>query len=124
MQRRGNTAGLFAVLLGATASLGACSEYLERTEPFSMTGGNAIASNRVTQMVDPWSRDSADKNIAFNGQRMQAAVERYRNNRVIAPRSMGTSGTYAPQTPGPDPAAGGGGGPVGPTVTQSAAPTK
>jgi hypothetical protein len=42
-------------------------------------------------MVDPWPRYVGDKNIAFNGQRMQAAVERYRNNRVIPPVNVTTT---------------------------------
>jgi hypothetical protein len=54
-------------------------------------------------MVDPWSRASADKTIAFNGEKMQSAVERYRKNRVIQPRGMGTTDNYASQ--GSDPAA-------------------
>jgi hypothetical protein len=53
---------------------------------------------------------------------MEGAFERYRNNRVIAPRGIGTSSTYQ------DAGGGGGGGgqntsaPVGPAV--SAAPVK
>ncbi len=36
-------------------------------------------------MVDPWPPASADKNIRFNGERMQQAVARYRTNKVIEP---------------------------------------
>ena len=36
-------------------------------------------------MVDPWPPYSGDKNIAFNGQKMQTAVERYRTGKVIPP---------------------------------------
>jgi len=36
-------------------------------------------------MVDPWPPDSGNKNIAFNGQKMQAAQERYRTGKVIQP---------------------------------------
>jgi hypothetical protein len=101
--------------------LGGCSEYLDRRETIARSGGNAVATDVVTHMVDPWPRESADRNIAFNGVRMESAFERYRTNRVTAPRGVGTSSTYQ------DSGVAGGGGqnnsaPVGPAV--SAAPTK
>ena len=36
-------------------------------------------------MDDPWPRNSGNTNIAFNGQKMQMAIERYRNNKVTPP---------------------------------------
>jgi hypothetical protein len=81
----------------ALAALTGCSEYTDRRDTISLDGGNAVATNIVTQMVDPWPRDSANKNIAFNGQKMQSAVQRYRNNKVVAPVGTGTSGSYQPQ---------------------------
>ena len=42
------------------AGLAGCSEYLDRRETISLNGGNSVATNKVTQMVDPWPRDSAD----------------------------------------------------------------
>ena len=112
-----------AVLLTAVSG---CSEYLDRRDSVAASGGNAVATNVVTQMVDPWPRESANRNIAFNGAKMQTAIERYRTNRVIAPRGVGTSTTYA------EPALTGGGavggqnnsGPVGPAMTPAAAPVK
>ncbi len=77
-----------------------------------------MATNKATHIVDPWPRSSGDTNIAFDGQRMQSAVERYRNNTVTVPRGISTSGSYsannaaATQTPN-IPA------PVGQTVTQA-----
>jgi hypothetical protein len=50
-----------------------------------------MAANRVTQMVDPWPASSANRNIAFNGEVMQRAVERYREGRVIPPVNATTS---------------------------------
>lgn len=111
-----------ALPLGAGLLLAACStDYYDRRETISHTGGDAIAANKVVQMVDPWPRDSANKNIAFNGEKMQSAVERYRKNKVIIPRGIGTSGSYQQNATdaGANAAA-----PVGQTVTQSAAPTK
>jgi hypothetical protein len=42
-------------------------------------------------MVDPWPRYSSNNNIAFNGERIQGAVERYRTHRIIQPRPESTS---------------------------------
>ncbi len=70
-------------LAALLAVLGGCSEYLDRRDTIALSGGNAVATNVVTQMVDPWPRASANRNIAFNGPRMESAFERYRTNRVI-----------------------------------------
>ena len=79
-----------AVLLAA--ALGGCSEvYFARRDNISIVAGDAVATNRMTHMVDPWPAASGRRNIAFNGERMQAAVERYRNNRVITPVNITTS---------------------------------
>jgi hypothetical protein len=77
-----------------SAVLGACSDiYYDRRETIALGGGDAVASNRVTHIADPWPRFSSDNNIPFNGERMQAAVECYRTGRVITPISQST--TYA-----------------------------
>jgi hypothetical protein len=101
------------------AMLGGCSEYLDRRETIALSGGNAVATNVVTHMVDPWPRASANRNIAFNGARIESAFERYRTNRVTAPRGIGTSNTYQDATP-----AAAGPAPVGSATTAPAAPVK
>src|SRR6476646_9977535 len=89
-----------ALALAALAVLLAgCSEYLDRRETISLNGGNAVATNDVTMMVDPWPRDSANKNIAFSGYVMESAVVRYRTGKVIPPRGTGTSSTYSQTQP-------------------------
>jgi hypothetical protein len=106
-------------LAALAATLAGCSEYLDRRETISLNGGNALAANQVTMMVDPWPRDSANKNIAFNGNVMESAMARYRTGKVIPPRGTGTSATYSNSSsaaPAADP--GNGAAPVGPTVTQ------
>ena len=101
------------------AALGGCSEYLDHRESISVKGGDAVATDVATQMVDPWPRDSADRNIAFNGAKMETAVERYRTNKVIPPRGIGTSGSYQGAGGSADNTT-----PLGPTVTAPAAPVK
>lgn len=80
-------------LVGASALAG-CSNpdlYLDRRESISLSAGDDVYSNQVAHMVDPWPPQSANRNISFNGQRMQAAVERYRTNKVIPPTNATTS---------------------------------
>jgi hypothetical protein len=75
--------------------LAGCAEvpdlYTARRDTVVAEGGESVAANRVTQMVDPWPRASSNRNIAFNGQKMQTAVERYRTNQVTPPVSATTS---------------------------------
>ena len=75
-----------AALALVLAALGGCSEYLDRRDTIATEGGDAVATNVVTHMVDPWPRVSADRNIGFNGERMESAVERYRTNLAVASR--------------------------------------
>ena len=86
-------AGALALTL---VSLAGCSEYLARRDVISPFGGNAVETDKVVQMDDPWPRDAADNHIAYNGTVIQSAVERYRTGRVIQPKGTGTSATYAP----------------------------
>jgi hypothetical protein len=118
MQRSNNMLRALA-LATLLVALAGCSQYLDRRETISLGGGDSVATNKVTQMVDPWPRASADRNIAFSGAKMETAVERYRTNRVIAPQGVGTSGNYQQGSNNQNNAT-----PVGPTVTQAAAPVK
>jgi hypothetical protein len=92
------TRGLTALALGATTLLGACTDmYLDRRDPVSFAAGDAVATNKVTHMIDPWPVYAGNRNIAFDGERMQAAAERYRTNKVTPLSSASTSSVqYAP----------------------------
>ena len=90
MWSRSATKVAAALLLGA--SLAGCSDiYYDRRETVALHAGDAMATNRVTHTIDPWSRASANRNIAFNGEKMQTAAERYRTGRVIPPVNATTS---------------------------------
>jgi hypothetical protein len=82
-------ARLIAVTVGAAAVgviLGGCSDlYTDRRDTISLSGGDAVTANQVTQMNDPWPVHSGNTHVAFDGQKMQSAVERYRTNNVIQP---------------------------------------
>jgi hypothetical protein len=83
-------------LLGAT--LGGCSEYyFDRRDTVTLYSGDAVASNRMTQMIDPWPAASGRRNIAYSGEKAATAAERYRTGRIIQPVSATTSGTYVAQ---------------------------
>src|SRR5579863_1318082 len=72
----------------AFAGLAGCSNadlYLDRRDNIALSGGDAVAGNTVGQMVDPWPPYSGNKNIAFNGEKMQQAVARYRTGKEIQP---------------------------------------
>ena len=117
---RPSTNAMRAVALAAAlVTLGGCSEYLDRRDTIALGAGNAVATDKVTHMVDPWPRASANRDIAFNGNKMESAFERYRTNKVTPPRGTGTSGTYEAAPAAPNNTT-----PVGPTVTQPAAPVK
>jgi hypothetical protein len=77
-------------LLGAM--LGGCSEYyFDRRDGVTLQSGEAMAANRVTQMIDPWPAASGNRNIAYNGEKAAVAAERYRTGRVIPPVNVTTS---------------------------------
>ena len=78
-------------LLCGTLLAGCSDIYFDRRETIVPSAGDAVAANRVTMMVDPWPASSANKNIAFNGEKMQTAHERYRTGRIIAPVNATTS---------------------------------
>jgi hypothetical protein len=97
--KRDGGKALAATLLSVGTVLGGCSDiYFDRRESIALSAGDAIAVNRVEQMIDPWPRYVGDKNIAFNGERMQGAVERYRLHEVIRPVPLTTSANSLPQT--------------------------
>lgn len=74
--------------IGFGGWLAGCSNadlYLDRRDNIAPSGGDAVAANTVTQMVDPWPAYSGNKTIAFNGEKMQQAVARYRTGKEIQP---------------------------------------
>ena len=87
-----------AVLALAAPLLGACTDmYLDRRDTVSFGAGDAVAVNKVTQMIDPWPPYAGNRSIAFDGERMAAAAERYRTNKVTPLSTAATSSVqYAP----------------------------
>ena len=82
------------------AMLAGCSDiYYDRRETIALGADDAVAGNRAIHTVDPWPRHSANRNIAFNGERLQGAMERYRRHEVIEPRPESTSNLSQQQIP-------------------------
>ena len=92
---------LVAALALGTALSGCSDIYYDRRETIALSAGDAIATNRIEQMVDPWPRYVENKNIAFNGERMQGAVDRYRRHEVIRPVPLTTNAYSLPAPPLP-----------------------
>jgi hypothetical protein len=83
--------------LGLPALTGCSDLYLDRRDTLSFQAGNAMAANTAVHMVDPWPPYAGDRSIPADGQRMQAAIERYRTNRVAPLHTQRTSSVqYAP----------------------------
>jgi hypothetical protein len=73
-----------AAIAALGTSLGGCSDiYFDRRDTIALGAGDAIAANEAQQVVDPWPPYSGNPNVTFNGQRMQAAIERYRQGKVV-----------------------------------------
>ena len=77
---------LVVILTGCTSDL-----YSARRETIAPLAGDQLALNRAVQTIDPWSPASANRNIAYSGEKMQIASERYRMGRVIPPVNATTS---------------------------------
>jgi hypothetical protein len=79
------------VMLGAL--LAGCSSdiYFDRRDTIALGAGDAVAANQVEQMVDPWPPNSGNRNLTFNGERMQRAVECYRIDKVTQPVDLDPS---------------------------------
>ena len=90
-----------ALALGFATLLGGCADiYYDRRETVTFYAGDAVASNKVVQMIDPWPRAAANRNIELHGERMQRAAERYRKNKTTPLQTTSTSSTgFAPSKP-------------------------
>lgn len=83
-----------APALFAAGLVAGCADtdlYLDRRDTVSLHAGDAVASNIIVQTADPWPRVAGNKNIAFDGDRMQAAGDRYRTGKVTPLKGLETS---------------------------------
>ncbi len=91
MSSRSRTSVVAAVVLASTALAGCSEYYFDRRDGVSLASGEALAANRIAHAIDPWPPASANRNIAYSGDKMQVAAERYRTGRIIPPVNATTS---------------------------------
>ena len=60
-------------------------DWFERRDSVTLQAGDAVASNKSIQMRDPWPPYVANRNIQFNGVKMDSAVDRYKSDTVFQP---------------------------------------
>jgi hypothetical protein len=90
--RRTRTALRLGASLLVAAVLGGCADiYYDRRETVSSYVGDAVETNKVAHIIDPWPKAAANRSIEYDGERMQRASERYRTNRTTPLRSSSTS---------------------------------
>jgi hypothetical protein len=81
--------------LALFTALAACSPgsdlYYDRRETIHLTAGNANATNIAVQTIDPWPQHAANRTILTNGEKIQPAIQRYKEGKVIPPQGLGTS---------------------------------
>lgn len=104
---RSKTEHASRAIVAATALavlLGGCSDvYTARRDTIALGSGDAIAANVAEETIDPMPRYAYDRNIPYNGERMQRAVECYRADKVnqpIDPDSAIAVGAPLPLPPG------------------------
>jgi len=84
-------ATLILVILAGSMLAGCSDVYFDRRETIALSADDAVATDRVAQMIDPWPREVGQRKIAFNGEKMQTAVERYRIGKTQPPVNVTTS---------------------------------
>jgi hypothetical protein len=103
MPRSSKTASLraAAAVVALSTTLVACSDiYLDRRETVALNADNAVATNRIVQTIDPWPAHASNNNIAYNGDKMRSAAERYRTGKIVEPQGLGTTSNWKQQSTG------------------------
>jgi hypothetical protein len=89
------------IALAFSLGLGACSDtYYDRRDAIRLSASNANASNIAVQTIDPWPRHAANREILTNGEKIQPAIQRYKEGKVTQPRGLGTSSIEISTSPG------------------------
>lgn len=79
----------FALSMLAIVLLAGCTDHFNHDDRMTPYSGEAIAANRVAQMVDPWPASSRSPRFGTNGERMQRAMTNYKAG--AAPSSSSSS---------------------------------
>lgn len=74
--------------------LGGCQDYLARRDTLTIGSGEAVHTNAAMQVIDPWPAHARAMESIVNGERLQHAMERYRN-----PGTSQQNASIVPQVP-------------------------
>lgn len=93
---------LAAAAIIAPAMLSACmdDDYFARRDKISLSAGDAVATNAVTQTIDPWPLHSKNTDINQEGNRAGVAVDRYQQNKSVPPKGINTTTVSSQAGPG------------------------
>ena len=88
---------MVAVTGGSMLLLGGCydRDYYSQSDTITLGAGDAVATNAITQTIDPWPPHAKNTDIDLEGPRAAVAVERYQTNTSLKPK--GLSKSTAPQ---------------------------
>src|SRR5260370_36141949 len=78
------TVSLAVFTLGSCNGLAGNDErdrYFQRSDPITLSAGDAKQANAVTHTINPWPRNVGDRRIAYDARRVGAAVTRYSQTR-------------------------------------------
>ena len=84
---------LNAICLLTTVCLAGCQQYHNRSDGVTTFAGNSNAVNEAKMVVDPWPKYLDDTDFDTDGERISAAVKRYKAGGVDPSAS-----TIAPPT--------------------------
>lgn len=96
---------ILAAMTVAAFALSACAEHVERSDKIRLDAGDAVAQNKVMQMIDPWPRHAERTHIHHDGQRANKVMKSYheRAARVEQSSSAAASPAAAPAAPAASP---------------------
>ena len=86
-----NIKPLTVVSLIALTSLTGCQQYHNRSEGVTTFAGNSHAVNEAKMVVDPWPKYLDDTDFDTDGERLSAAVKRYKSGGIDADASTSTT---------------------------------
>lgn len=92
---------VIAALLTISHVTMACSDlYFDRRDSIHLSVGDANASNIAVQTIDPWPPHAVNRNVLVSGEKVQPAIQRYKEGKVTPPRGLGTSSIEISTSPG------------------------
>jgi hypothetical protein len=79
---------VLAMTLAAPACYALDDDYFSRRDTVTDDAGDAIATNNVTQTIDPWAPHAKNTEIKIDGKRAQIGISRYQNNQSASPKGL------------------------------------